>query len=90
MSLETVKLIFVNRYGVSTAELSADSQISELCTDSLEILELLMYIEDEFNITFPDEIAQEFKSLGDIAEYMDSNIPDEAVEKIYKKLQAEA
>ena len=90
MSLETVKLIFAQRYGVAVADLTAESVISEICTDSLEILELLMYIEEEFVITVPDEAAQEFKTLGDIAAFMDANIPEETVLEIQKKLQENA
>ncbi len=87
MSLDTVKLIFAQRYNVSVSEMTGDSLISEVCTDSLEILELLMYIEEEFNVTVPDEIAQELKTLGDISKFMDENIPEETVSEIYSKLQ---
>ena len=90
MSLETVKLIFAQRYDVTVAGLTAESVISEICTDSLEILELLMYIEEEFVITVPDEAAQEFNTLGDIAAFMDANIPEETVLEIQKKLQENA
>ena len=46
MSLDTVKLIFSQRYDVALDDLSAETVISEVCTDSLEVLELLMYIEE--------------------------------------------
>ncbi len=87
MSLDTVKLIFSQRYGVSTDELSADSLISDVCNDSLEILELLMYIEEEFSVDVPDEVAQELKTLGDIASFMDNSIPEETVAEISNKLK---
>ncbi len=87
MSLDTVKLIFSQRYSVSESEMTGDSLISDVCTDSLEVLELLMYIEEEFNVTVPDEVAQEMKTLGDIAKFMDENIPEETVSEIYNKLQ---
>lgn len=90
MSLETVKLIFAQRYNVSVDDLTADSLISDVCTDSLEILELLMYIEEEFTVTVPDDVAQELKTLGDISAFMDGNIPEETVAEIYKKLQENA
>ncbi len=87
MSLDTVKLIFSQRYGVSADELTSESLISDVCTDSLEILELLMYIEEEFTVTVPDEVAQELKTLGDIAAFMDGNIPENTVLEIKNKLQ---
>ncbi len=87
MSLDTVKLIFAQRYNVSASDLSADSLIADVCTDSLEVLELLMYIEEEFNVTVPDDVAQELKTLGDIAAFMDGNIPEQTILDIQKKLQ---
>ena len=90
MSLDTVKLIFSQRYDVAMEDLSAESLISEVCTDSLEILELLMYIEEEFTVTVPDEVAQELKTLGDIAAFMDGNIPEDTIFAMQKKLQENA
>lgn len=87
MSLDTVKLIFAQRYEVSVDELTAESIISDVCTDSLEILELLMYIEEEFSVTVPDEVAQEMKTLGDIVSFVDENVAAEEVARIYEKLQ---
>ncbi len=90
MSLDTVKLIFSQRYDVPAEDLNAESLIADVCADSLEILELLMYIEEEFSVTVPDEVAQELKSLGDIAAFMDGNIPEDKILAIRKKLQEEA
>ena len=87
MSLDTVKLIFAQRYGVSADKLNAESVINEICTDSLEILELLMYIEEEFSVTVPDEVAQEMKTLGDIVSFVDENVSAEDIARIYEKLQ---
>lgn len=87
MSLDAVKLIFSQRYGVSISDLDANSVISEICTDSLEVLELLMYIEEEFSVTVPDEVAQEMKILGDIVAFVDDNVAADEVARIYNKLQ---
>lgn len=87
MSLDTVKLIFAQRYGVSVDDLTAESVINDICTDSLEILELLMYIEEEFSVTVPDEVAQEMKTLGDIVSFVDENVAAEDIARIYDKLK---
>lgn len=87
MSLDVVKLIFSQRYDVSVEELSAESVIADICTDSLEVLELLMYIEEEFSVTVPDEVAQDLTTLGDIVAFMDKNVPEDTIAGIYKKLQ---
>lgn len=87
MSLDTVKLIFAQRYNASADELSAESVIVDICNDSLEVLELLMYIEEEFGVEVPDDVAQDLKTLGDIASFMDENIPEATVAEISKKLR---
>lgn len=86
MALDTVKLIFANRYGISVDEMTAESLITDLCADSLDLLELLMYIEDEFGFVFPDEIASQLKTLGDISEYIASVINDDALADIHDRL----
>lgn len=87
MSLDIVKLIFSQRYNVSAEDLSAESLISDVCTDSLEILELLMYIEEEFSVDVPDDVAQDLKTLGDIAVFMDKNISETTISEIAQKLK---
>lgn len=87
MSLDTVKLIFSQRYNASVNDLSAESVIVDICNDSLEVLELLMYIEEEFGVEVPDDVAQDLKTLGDIAAFMDNNIPEDTVAEISKKLR---
>jgi len=87
MALDAIKLVFAQRYGVSVDEISADSVISDLCTDSLELLELLMYIEEEFSVNVPDEVAQDLKTLGDIVAFVEANVTEDALSEIYKKLQ---
>lgn len=87
MSLDTVKLIFSQRYNASADELTAESVIVDICNDSLEVLELLMYIEEEFGVEVPDDVAQDLKTLGDIAAFMDNNIPEDTVAEISKKLR---
>ncbi|MBQ1217236.1 MAG: acyl carrier protein [Clostridia bacterium] len=87
MSLDTVKLIFSQRYNASVNDLSAESLIVDICNDSLEVLELLMYIEEEFGVEVPDDVAQDLKTLGDIAAFMDNNIPEDTVAEISEKLR---
>ena len=53
----------------------------------MEVLELLMYIEEEFGVEVPDDVAQDLKTLGDIASFMDENIPEATVAEISKKLR---
>ena len=46
--------------------------IDDLGADSLDVLQLLMTIEEEYGITIPDEALAELKTVSDISEYLDS------------------
>ena len=46
-----------------------------------------MYIEEEFGVEVPDDVAQDLKTLGDIAAFMDNNIPEDTVAEISKTLR---
>ena len=54
-------------------EITAESKIKEdLGADSLDILQLLMTIEETYGITIPDESLAEFKTVGDIVNYLEN------------------
>ena len=46
-----------------------------------------MYIEEEFSVSVPDEVAQDLKTLGDIVSFMNDNVAEDVVSEIYAKLQ---
>jgi len=48
--------------------------VADLGADSLDAVELIMAIEDEFDITIEDEVAQSFKTVGQIVEFLDKNL----------------
>ena len=69
---EKVKAIIVDKLGVDEAEVSMESTfIDDLGADSLDIVELIMAFEEEFNIEIPDEIAEKIKTVKDAVEYID-------------------
>lgn len=47
-----------------------DEFISDLGVDSLEVLEMILMLEEEFDIEIPDEEAEELKSIGAVIKYM--------------------
>ncbi len=51
-------------------QLTPGSSMKEMKIDSLDIVEIIMKIEDEFEIEIPDEKLKEFQNLGDIAKYI--------------------
>ncbi len=48
------------------------SLMSDLEADSLDAVEIIMAIEDEFGVEIPDEEAENFKNIGDIVKYVES------------------
>lgn len=52
--------------------ITTDKRIKEdLGADSLDIVELIMAIEEQFNVTVPDEAAEGIKTVGDLAKFVD-------------------
>ena len=71
-TFDKVKQIAVERLGVDDADVTMDSTfIDDLGADSLDIVELIMAFEEEFNIEIPDEVAEKIKSVKDAVEYIE-------------------
>ncbi len=49
------------------------SLMNDLDADSLDAVEIIMAIEDEFGVEIPDEEAENFKTIGDIVEYVETH-----------------
>jgi acyl carrier protein len=71
-TFDKVKQISVEQLGVDEADVTMDSTfIDDLGADSLDIVELIMAFEEEFNIEIPDEIAEKIKAVKDAVEYIE-------------------
>ena len=72
MSVEAkVKSIIAEQLGVGEDEIKAESAfIEDLGADSLDIVELVMALEEEFGIDIPDEDADKMKTVGDAMKYL--------------------
>jgi acyl carrier protein len=69
---ETVKRIVVDQLQVAADDVKIDSTfIDDLGADSLDIVELIMAFEEEFNIEIPDEIAEKIKTVKDAVDYIE-------------------
>ena len=68
-TFEKVRDIVVEQLGVEADEVSIDSTfIDDLGADSLDIVELIMAFEEEFNIEIPDEAAEKIKTVQDVVD----------------------
>ena len=73
-TFETVKRIVVDQLQVAADDVKIDSTfIDDLGADSLDIVELIMAFEEEFNIEIPDEAAEKIKTVQDVVTYIDQN-----------------
>ncbi len=74
MTTEKVKEIIANQLSVKVADIKDDTNIAEeLGADSLDLVEILMSLEDEFGVSIPDEAIPEIKTIKDIVEFIESH-----------------
>ena len=72
---EKVKNIIVDLLQVSEESVTLDVHfIDDLGADSLDLVELIMGIEEEFNIEIPDGEAEKVVTVGDVVEYIKENV----------------
>lgn len=75
MVLEKIKVILAEQFDVEEDSLKNDTDLQEdLGADSLDVVDLLMSIEDEFEIEIPDEEIEHIRTVGDLVSYIESNI----------------
>lgn len=68
---DKVKDIIVDQLAVDESEVTLDTNIREsLGADSLDLVDLAMTIEDEFEVEITDEAIESIKTVGDLVEYL--------------------
>ena len=74
MVLEKVKAILAEQFDVEEDKITADTDLQEdLGADSLDVVDLLMSIEDEFEVEVPDEEIENIKTAGSLVSYIEAN-----------------
>lgn len=75
MVLEKIKVILAEQFDVEEDSLKNETDLQDdLGADSLDVVDLLMSIEDEFEIEIPDEEIENIRTVGDLVSYIESNI----------------
>ncbi|EEG31613.1 acyl carrier protein [[Clostridium] methylpentosum DSM 5476] len=75
MVLEKVTSILVDQLDVDEEKVTMEASISDdLGADSLDVVDLVMSLEEEFNIEIPDEEVENIKTVGDIVKYVEDRI----------------
>lgn len=71
--LERVTKVIVDRLGVDESEVKPEASFrDDLGADSLDVVELVMEFEDEFDMEISDEDAENIKTVGDAVKYIES------------------
>lgn len=74
MVLEKITEILSEQFDVSADEIHVDTALQDdLGADSLDVVDLLMSIEDEFAVEIPDEEVENIKTVGALVEYIENN-----------------
>lgn len=74
MVFEKVRDLIVDQLSVDADEVKADANIQDdLGADSLDVVDLVMNIEEEFGVEIPDEAVANIKTVGDIVKYIEDN-----------------
>ena len=76
LNFERVREIIAETLGIDDVEriTKETSIMDDLDADSLDAVEVMMALEDEYEIEVPDEDAENFKNIGDIVKYIESKI----------------
>ena len=70
-----VKSIIVEKFGVEESMVTNEASFTnDLGADSLDTVELIMEIEDEFGISIPDDLAEKISTVGDAIRFVEEEV----------------
>ena len=74
MVFDKVKEIIVDQLDVDEDKVTANASIQDdLGADSLDVVDLIMSLEEEFDVEIPDEAVENIKTVGDVVKYIEDN-----------------
>ena len=75
MVLEKVKMILSNQFDVEEDAITPETKIADdLGADSLDVVDMLMSLEDEFDVEIPDEEIERIRTVGELVTYIEENM----------------
>ncbi|MDY6932647.1 MAG: acyl carrier protein [Spirochaetota bacterium] len=75
VDFEKVKMIIVDQLGIDESEITPNASfVDDLGADSLDTVELVMALEEEFDIEIPDEDAESIVTVDDVVKYIESKL----------------
>lgn len=77
MIFKKVKNIISEQLGIDADEIKMESSfIDDLGADSLDVVELIMALETEFDLEIPDEEAEKISTVGDVVDYIKAHVEE--------------
>lgn len=77
MVFDKIREIIVEQLDVDEDKVTADASITEdLGADSLDVVDLVMSIEESFDLEIPDEEVENIKTVGDIVKFIEAKTED--------------
>ena len=74
MVFEQIQALIVEQLDVDPSQVTMDTDfMKDLEADSLDAVEIILGVEEEYGIEIPDDIAENFTKVGDIVKYVDEN-----------------
>lgn len=74
MTFDKIKAIIVDKLDVDESKITMDTDIlKDLEADSLDAVEVILGVEEEFGVEIPDDAADSFQTVADIVKYIDEN-----------------
>lgn len=71
-NFEKIQEIVADKLGVEKSKITKEASfIDDLGADSLDTVELIMKMEEDFDIEIPDEDAEKLRTVGDVVDYLD-------------------
>ncbi len=75
MVLEKIKMILSNQFDVEEDSITPETNIADdLGADSLDVVDMLMSLEDEFDVEIPDEEIERIRTVGELVSYIEENM----------------
>lgn len=74
MVLEKLKRLIAEKFSVDEEDVTADTTFEELGADSLDLVELIMIAEEEFEVEIADEDVESLTTVGDVVEYINDRV----------------
>ncbi len=73
MVYDKIAAVIADQLDMEVEEITAESTFEDLGADSLDVVDVIMTLEDEFDMEIPDEAIEGMKTVGDLAKYVEDN-----------------